>query len=94
MEGLSDVLGSLIAAQVSGKVVGEGADEVSSDYFRLSTGLYDAAAVGTVRVRPVLLFARATPLSFSLWLASKHCRHLEAVSFSYDKRRQALQSQL
>lgn len=50
MGGLSDVLGSLIAAQVSGKVVGEGADEVSSDYFRLSTGLYDAANVGTVQV--------------------------------------------
>lgn len=63
--GLSGVLGSLIAAQVSGKVVGEGADEVSSDYFRLSTGLYDAATVGTVQVRASVVVVRmATPLSF------------------------------
>lgn len=53
VEVLSGVLGSLIAAQVSGKVVGEGADEVSSEYFRLSTGLYDTATVGTVQVREV-----------------------------------------
>ncbi|CAM9463784.1 unnamed protein product, partial [Ectocarpus sp. 12 AP-2014] len=51
MEGLSDVVGSLISAQVAGKVVGEMADEVSSDYFRLSTGIYDAATVGEVQAR-------------------------------------------
>lgn len=51
MEGLSDVVGSLISAQVAGKVVGEVADEVSSDYFRLSTGIYDAATVGEVQAR-------------------------------------------
>lgn len=45
------MVGSLIAAQVSGKVVGESADEIPSDYFRLSTGIYDAATVGTVQVR-------------------------------------------
>lgn len=55
VDGLSNVLGSLIAAQVSGKVVGEGADEVSSDYFRLSTGLYDSAAVGSVQVKDRVL---------------------------------------
>ncbi|CAM9866972.1 unnamed protein product, partial [Ectocarpus fasciculatus] len=48
MEGLSDVLGSLISAQVAGKVVGEVADELPSDYFRLSTGIYDAATVGAI----------------------------------------------
>ncbi|CAB1097917.1 unnamed protein product [Ectocarpus sp. CCAP 1310/34] len=48
MEGLSDVVGSLISSQVAGKVVGEVADEVSSDYFRLSTGIYDAATVGEI----------------------------------------------
>lgn len=70
--GLSDVLGSLIAAQVSGKVVGGGADEVSSDYFRLSTGLYDAATVGTVQVRSEsgVVVRGATPLPFALWLGS------------------------
>lgn len=51
VDGLSGVLSSLIAAQVSGKVVGEGADEISSDYFRLSTGIYDSAAVGAVQVK-------------------------------------------
>lgn len=51
MEGLSDVLGSLISAQVAGKVVGEVADELPSDYFRLSTGIYDAATVGAVQAR-------------------------------------------
>ncbi|CAM9347803.1 unnamed protein product, partial [Scytosiphon promiscuus] len=55
--GLSDVLGSLIAAQVSGKVVGENAEEVSSDYFRLSTGIYDAAALGKVQISPPLTAA-------------------------------------
>ena len=51
MDGLSGIIGSLVAAQVSGKVVGESPDEVSSDYFRLSTGVYDTATVGVVQVR-------------------------------------------
>ncbi|CAM9866176.1 unnamed protein product, partial [Pylaiella littoralis] len=55
--GLSNIVGSLIAAQVSGKVVGESADEVSSDYFRLSTGIYDAATVGTIQISPPLTAA-------------------------------------
>lgn len=50
--GLTTVVGSLIAAQVSGKVVGESADEIPSDYFRLSTGVYDAATMGTIQVGP------------------------------------------
>ncbi|CBJ25633.1 conserved unknown protein [Ectocarpus siliculosus] len=54
MEGLSDVVGSLISAQVAGKVVGEVADEVPSDYFRLSTGIYDAATVGEIQISPPL----------------------------------------
>ncbi|CAM9248264.1 unnamed protein product, partial [Hapterophycus canaliculatus] len=55
--GLSDVVGSLIAAQVSGKVVGENADEVASDYFRLSTGIYDTATMGTCQISPPLTAA-------------------------------------
>lgn len=51
MDGLSGIIGSLVAAQVSGKVVGESPDEVSSDYFRLSTGVYDTATVGVAQVR-------------------------------------------
>ncbi len=54
MDGLSSVVGSLIAAQASEKVVGESADEVSSDYFRLSTGVYDTSTVGAVQVRWVV----------------------------------------
>lgn len=46
------MLGSLISAQVAGKVVGENAEEASSDYFRLSTGVYDTATVGGVQVTP------------------------------------------
>lgn len=46
------MLGSLISAQVAGKVVGENATEVSSDYFRLSTGVYDVATVGGIQVTP------------------------------------------
>lgn len=60
--GLSSLIGSLIAAQVSGKVVGESADEIPSEYFRLSTGVYDAATVGTVQVRSRRVFC---------WLATR-----------------------
>lgn len=50
MSALSGVVGSLISAQVAGIVIGQNPEEASSDYFRLSTGVYDAAAVGGVQV--------------------------------------------
>ncbi|CAM9106632.1 unnamed protein product, partial [Laminaria digitata] len=60
MPELSGVLGSLISAQVAGKVVGENAEEASSNYFRLSTGVYDAATVGGVQISPPLTAADAS----------------------------------
>lgn len=51
MTALSAVIGSLISAQVVGVVAGQHPKEVSSDYFRLSTGVYDAAAIGGIQVR-------------------------------------------
>ena len=57
---LTEVLGSLISAQVARKVVGENAEEASSDYFRLSTGVYDTATVGGVQVTPSKVDLRET----------------------------------
>lgn len=52
---LSGVVGSLISAQVAGIVVGQNPEEASTDFFRLSTGLYDAATVGGVQVTSVAI---------------------------------------
>lgn len=50
-EQLAGVVESLISAQVTGIAVGQNPDQVPSDYFRLSTGVYDAANLGGVEVR-------------------------------------------
>lgn len=72
---LSGALGSLISAQISGIVVGQNPDEVSSDYFRLSTGVYDAAAVGGVQVpRFTVATARSAssnPILAGIWHRSR-----------------------
>lgn len=47
---LSGLIGDLVSGQVTEMVAGQNAEEIAGDYFRLSTGVYDAATVGGVQV--------------------------------------------
>lgn len=51
MTALSAVIDSIISAQVVGAVAGQSPEKVSSEYLRISTGVYDAAAIGGIQVR-------------------------------------------
>lgn len=47
---LSDLIGSLISSQTMDMVAGQYPNEFAGDYFRLSTGVYEASTVGGVQV--------------------------------------------
>lgn len=75
---LSDLVGDVISSQVVDMVAGQNTQEVSSEYFRLSTGVYDAAAVGGIQVTVtvMVLFFVLAPLVplliFQLYALSVH----------------------
>lgn len=47
---ISDLIGLVVSAQTTSMVVGQNAQAIAGEYFRLSAGVYDVATIGEVEV--------------------------------------------